>query len=62
MDLLLDPGGPQVSQLRKLYLKAFREAAQLYIASAYLTEWDRGHRPNTGCPRDRVHRRHRLRT
>jgi len=37
--------------LRRLYLRAFREADELYIASAYLTEWDHRDKLGAQCKR-----------
>src|ERR1700730_7096903 len=44
--LILHPGSPK---LRALYRRAFREARELYIASAYLTSWNSSLRLNNKC-------------
>lgn len=46
MRILLSPAVERVDSLRNLYLRAFREAQEIYIASAYLTDWD--HRAKLG--------------
>lgn len=39
MQILLSPSDGKVYQLRRVYSKALRDATELYIASAYLTDW-----------------------
>jgi len=42
------------SQLPINYRKAFRDAVELYIVSAYLTDWDEGLKLNSKCRRLRI--------
>lgn len=44
--LLLNPGS---AQLAKLYERAFKQARELYIVSAYLTAWDTELQLSKGC-------------
>lgn len=47
MQLLLSPD--EGGALRKVYQLAFKEARELYVATAYLTHWDATLRLNSGC-------------
>jgi hypothetical protein len=49
MHILLDPDQRHPQQLRRIYLKAFREATELYIASAYLTAWEKSQSLSKRC-------------
>jgi hypothetical protein len=50
MQLLLQPNSTLVIRaLRGVYRRAFWEAGELYIVSAYLTEWDSSLRINSKC-------------
>jgi len=51
MKILLCPNAERPSELDDLYSKAFREAEELYIASAYLTDWNPNRRLGAGCKR-----------
>jgi hypothetical protein len=51
VEIVLSPDDNRPDRLRRIYERAFREAQELYIASAYLTEWGTGHRANSGCDR-----------
>lgn len=39
MQVLLSPSDSEPNQLRRIYARALREATEIYIASAYLTDW-----------------------
>jgi hypothetical protein len=39
MQVLLSPSNNDPNQLRRIYARALREATEIYIASAYLTDW-----------------------
>jgi hypothetical protein len=41
MQLFLTSGGHQPDDLRRVYAEAIRDATNIYIASAYLTDWSR---------------------
>ncbi len=47
--LLLSPNAPIQNELRDVYNLALDEAEELYIASAYLTEWDTAYKLGTAC-------------
>jgi hypothetical protein len=49
MDILLNPSKSNPHQLRDIYAKALREATKLYIASAYLTNWDAKQKLGHAC-------------
>lgn len=50
MKLILHPKTIHVvNDLRNAYTTAFSEAEELFIASAYLTEWDKALKLNKGC-------------
>lgn len=49
--IFLSPNTERPGQLRAVYGRAFREATELYIASAYLTDWDAGQRLGRACQR-----------
>jgi len=49
MQILLSPNATAHNELRDVYRRAFDEAEELYIASAYLTDWDSSYKLNTGC-------------
>jgi hypothetical protein len=51
MQILLSPSAAKPAELRDVYKRAFDEAEELYIASAYLTDWDSGYKLSTGCKR-----------
>lgn len=42
------------SELSKYYRRAFEKAVELFIVTAYLTEWDTSLKLNSGCHRFRV--------
>src|ERR1700678_1465214 len=49
MQILLSPNAKKRTELRDVYKHAFDEAEELYIASAYLTDWDSSYKLNTKC-------------
>lgn len=51
MDILLGPNDRRPDQLRSLYQRAFQEATELYITSAYLTDWDDRAKVAQSCQR-----------
>jgi hypothetical protein len=51
MRILLSPDIDGVDNLRDVYLRAFRDAEELYIASAYLTDWDHRYKLSSRCKR-----------
>jgi hypothetical protein len=51
MRILLSPDVEHADSLRDLYLRAFREAKEMYIASAYLTDWDHRDKLGSYCKR-----------
>ncbi len=51
MKLLLSRDIDCVDNLRGLYLRAFREAEEIYIASAYLTDWNHRDKLSSHCKR-----------
>lgn len=51
MDIFLAPDHKRPQVLQALYEKAFREAQELYIATAYLTDWSTKSRVSSSCDR-----------
>jgi len=51
MKIVLNPDIDKPSALRVAYDRAFKEATELYIASAYLTEWNASNPLNSVCKR-----------
>jgi len=51
MKIVLNPDIDKPSALRVAYDRAFKEATELYIASAYLTEWNASNPLNKVCKR-----------
>jgi len=51
MQILLSPNTTKLTELREVYNRALDEAEELYIASAYLTEWDASHKLSSACKR-----------
>ena len=51
MQIVLNPDATKSTELRDLYNRALGEAEELYIASAYLTEWDVSHKLGSACRR-----------
>ncbi|MGA2203700.1 MAG: phospholipase D family protein [Terriglobales bacterium] len=51
MQILLSPNVKQSTELRDAYNQALKEAEELYIASAYLTDWDVTHKLGSACKR-----------
>jgi hypothetical protein len=49
MRIILSGGGKESRELRRLYDRALKEAEDLYIASAYLTEWDPKWKLGSAC-------------
>lgn len=49
MAIILTPDSKQPGQLRAAYDRAFKEATELYIASAYLTDWNPSKRLGSQC-------------
>ena len=49
IDVILAPDGAKKDVLRSVYTRAFREATELYLASAYLTAWDDSQKLNKQC-------------
>lgn len=49
MRIILSGGGKESRELRLLYDRALREAEDLYIASAYLTDWDPEWKLSSAC-------------
>lgn len=41
--------GRHTSSLKKVYDRAFAKAKELFVVSAFLTEWPADQRPNSGC-------------
>ena len=42
------------ARLKKVYEKAFEEATELFVVTAYLTDWDSSLKLNSGCKGFRV--------
>lgn len=51
MEIVLSPDDNRPDRLRRIYERAFREAQELYIASAYLTDWGTGQWVSSSCDR-----------
>ena len=51
MKIVLTPDHQNPKQLRLLYKRAFREAQELFVATAYLTNWDTTRRVTSKCKR-----------
>jgi hypothetical protein len=51
MKILLNPNATKRTELRDVYNHALDEAEELYIASAYLTNWDASHKLGSACKR-----------
>lgn len=51
MKVLLSPGPVAGVSIARAYERAFRSARELYIATAFLTDWDFGQRLNRKCER-----------
>jgi len=51
MQIVLNPDATKRAELRDLYNRALGEAEELYIASAYLTDWDTNYKLGLGCRR-----------
>jgi hypothetical protein len=51
MKILLNPNATKQTELRDVYNHALDEAEELYIASAYLTNWDASHKLGSACKR-----------
>jgi hypothetical protein len=51
MQIFLSPSAEKPTELREVYNRALDEAQELYIATAYLMEWDVGYKLNGGCKR-----------
>jgi hypothetical protein len=51
MKIVLTPDQRHPKQLRLLYERAFREAQELFVATAYLTNWDTTRRVTAKCNR-----------
>lgn len=49
LQILLNPDTQNPEQLRQIYDRAFWEAQELYVASAYLTDWKGYRHVNPGC-------------
>jgi hypothetical protein len=51
MKILLSPNVTKRTEVRDVYNRALDEAEELYIASAYLTDWDVSYKLGTACKR-----------
>ena len=51
MQIVLNPNATKGTELRDLYNRALDEAEELYIASAYLTDWDTSYKLGSACRR-----------
>jgi hypothetical protein len=51
VQIVLNPAGTKRAELRDVYNRALDEAEELYIASAYLTDWDASYRLSSKCKR-----------
>jgi hypothetical protein len=51
MQIVLNPNAAKRTELRDLYNRALGEAEELYIASAYLTDWDTSYKLGSACKR-----------
>src|SRR4051812_13590220 len=51
MRIIVSPDERDSAALRKAYTQAFREARELFIASAYLTDWSHARRLSGKCKR-----------
>lgn len=49
LNIVLSPGKPRGGDLRAMYESAIRNASELYVASAYLTDWGTGSRTGSSC-------------
>lgn len=49
MKILLSPNSKKPDELRDVYNRALDDAAELCIASAYLTDWDATHKLGSAC-------------
>jgi hypothetical protein len=49
MRILLSGSGKKYDELRDLYKRALWEAREIYIASAYLTDWDPAWKLGSAC-------------
>ena len=47
----LSPNAAKLTEVRDVYNRALAEAEELYIASAYLTDWDISYRLSSACKR-----------
>jgi hypothetical protein len=51
MQIFLNPNYKQPDSLREVYKHAFERAEEIYLATAYLTDWDASHKLNSRCKR-----------
>jgi hypothetical protein len=51
MQIVLNPNATKRTELRDIYSRALDEAEELYIASAYLTDWDASYKLGSACKR-----------
>lgn len=51
MRIILSPETKHITELRDVYNQAFDVAEELYIASAYLTDWDVNYKIGSACKR-----------
>jgi len=49
MQIVLNPDATKRAELRDFYNRALGEAEELYIASAYLTDWDTNYKLGSAC-------------
>src|SRR5690349_1580253 len=49
--IIISPGGQDANALKNAYAQAFGEARELFIASAYLTDWSHAGRLPDCCKR-----------
>jgi hypothetical protein len=49
MQIILSPTKTKSNELRDIYNRALQEAEELYVASAYLTDWDLNIKLNPAC-------------
>src|SRR5882724_5446502 len=51
MQIVLNPNVTKHTELRDIYNRALDEAEELYIASAFLTDWDASYKLGSACKR-----------
>jgi hypothetical protein len=51
MQIFLNPNHKEPDLLRDVYRRAFKQAEEICLATAYLTDWDLSHKLNPKCKR-----------